>query len=259
MIYNDRYYGISPFIAKWKSDTRLENWLSLKADVSDFWKSVYVLYYQIIDNKYYKGGLNYIEKAVRPLYGLGDVDKATYKDMVYCLHRFGISFEDYCLYGFKDNTSLSYRNSFVADKLRYHYCDILNSPAVRPLMEDKYACYMKFCKFFKRDMSGCYCVEDRDIFTEFVSRHSVFIYKPLNEHSGHGITMLESKDINPEEFFAYRIKNGPFVLEELIVQGKETAMMHPESINSCRVVTFNLQGKIHILGVTWRIGTGKAI
>ena len=259
MIYNDKYFGLSPFIARWKSDTPLENWLSLKADRSDFWKSVYVLYYQITDNKYYKGGLNYIEKAVRPLYGLGDVDKTTFKDMVYCLHRFGISFEDYCLYGFKDNSSLAYRDSFVADKLRYHYCDILNTSAVRPLMEDKYACYRKFCKFFKRDMAGCYSVEDWNIFAEFVSRHSTFIYKPLNEHSGHGITILESEDINPEEFFASKIKNGPFVLEELIVQGKETAMMHPESINSCRVVTFNLQGKIHIIGVTWRIGTGKAI
>lgn len=259
MIYNDKYYGLSPFIARWKSDTPLENWLSLKADGSDFWKNVYVLYYQIVDNKYYKGGLNYIEKAVRPLYGPGDVDKGTFKDMVYCLHRFGISFEDYCLYGFRDNTSFAYRNSFVADKLRYHYCDILNSPAVRPLMEDKYACYLKFRKFFKCEMAGCYSAGDRNVFESFVSRHDRFIYKPLSEHSGQGITMVESGNIDPGQFFDTKIGNGPFVLEELIVQGKGTAMMHPESINSCRVVTFNMHGKIHILGVTWRIGTGKAI
>ena len=255
----DKYFGISPFIAKWKKNTIFENWLSLKADRCKVWKKVYVSYYRLFDRKYYRGGLKYINDIIGPLYGLENLTREIYEDMVYCLHRFGISFEDYCLYDFLHNTSFNYRNSFVADKLRYHYCDILNSIEVRPLMEDKYACYLKFRKFFKREMIGCSSFDDRSIFLDFVSRHSQFIYKPLNEHSGHGIALINVDNLDKEEFFSSKISRGSFVLEELIVQGKETAKIHPESINSCRVVTFNLFGSIHILGVTWRIGTGKSI
>lgn len=56
-----------------------------------------------------------------------------------------------------------------------------------------------------------------------------------------------------------KIKAGSFILEELIIQGKETALMHPQSINSCRVVTFVVNGEVNVLGTTWRVGAGGSI
>lgn len=47
----DKYFGMSPRIAQWKIDTPFENWLSYKADKSEFWKSVYVKYYRFFDKK----------------------------------------------------------------------------------------------------------------------------------------------------------------------------------------------------------------
>lgn len=44
----DKYFGMSPRIAQWKIDTPFENWLSYKADKSEFWKSVYVKYYRFL-------------------------------------------------------------------------------------------------------------------------------------------------------------------------------------------------------------------
>ncbi len=38
--------------AVWKLDTPFENWLSYKADKSEFFKRLYVLYYVIFDNEY---------------------------------------------------------------------------------------------------------------------------------------------------------------------------------------------------------------
>ena len=55
------------------------------------------------------------------------------------------------------------------------------------------------------------------------------------------------------------INKGAFVVEEVIVQGEELSAMHPQSVNSLRVVTFVLGNEVHILGVTWRIGVGDAV
>lgn len=256
----DRYFGISPRIARWKIDTPLENWLSHKADNSEFWKKIYVGYYSIFDREYYEGGVRLAKEAIElhkeelKRYTVDDV----VRDMVYCLHRFGISFQDYCIYGFIDK-KYRCRASFVSDKLRYHYCDILNKENILSLMTDKYACYKKYHKFFKRDVLGCYNETDKGHFLSFADKHKHFIFKPLEEHSGHGIKIVSSKETDINMFFTEMIAKGAFVVEELINQGRETAIMHPQSVNSLRVVTFVLEGKVNIIGVTWRIGVGNAV
>lgn len=130
----DKYFGLSPRIARWKIDTPFENWLSRKADKSLFWKKLYVIFYRIFDNKYYNGGIKLAKEAIelrKEELGMYS-EKYIICDMIYCLHRFGISFQDYCIYGFIDRNS-HYRETFVSDKLRYHYCDILNSENILPL------------------------------------------------------------------------------------------------------------------------------
>ncbi len=184
----DRYFGISPRLTPWKRDNWFENWLSYKADSSDSFKSLYVLYYKLSNRAYYYGGLQLIERYL-------EVYKSKWegyfsrdyliRDMVYCLHRYGISFQDYWIYEFV-NMSNHARESFVPDKLRYYYCDILNDASILPLMTDKYACFKRFREFFKRDVLGVYSQSDLSAFLEFTEKHSRFIYKPIGDHSGHG-------------------------------------------------------------------------
>ncbi len=256
----DKYFGLSSRIFRWRINTPFENWLGRKADNSEFWKRLYVLYYKIFDHKYYVGGLAYINKQIelfKPSCNKSEYDKIL-RDMVYCLHRFGFSFQDYWIYGFwrRDN---AYRLSFVSDKLRYYYCDILNDSSILPLMTDKYACYQKYQKFFKREVLGCYNENDIDKFVDFVEKHSSMIYKPMNDHSGNGIKIISANNVDSSKLFMDLISKGQFVVEELIIQGKETAMIHPESVNSFRVVTFVIDDKVNIIGITWRIGVGSAI
>ena len=96
----DRYFGMSPRIARWKLDTPFENWLGYKADKSEFWKKLYVIYYKIFDRKYYKGGLPFIKEEIELRRGEWGEFNESYivRDMIYCLHRLGISFQDYCIY-----------------------------------------------------------------------------------------------------------------------------------------------------------------
>lgn len=157
----DKYFGMSPRIARWKLNNGFENLLGKWADKSEWGKRLYVFYYQLFDAKYYVGGRPFINKQLDTFKadwkGLRRKDVA--RDMIYCLHRFGINFQDYWIYGFV-NKSHYCRTSFVPDKLRYHYCDILNAPGILPLMTDKYACYQKYKEFFKREVLGCYQLDD---------------------------------------------------------------------------------------------------
>lgn len=257
----DRYFGQSPRIARWKIDNGFENWLSYKADNSNFWKRLYVLFYRIFDHKYYVGGMPFINEWLDKYQSkwqgkFNRVDLV--HDMVYCLHRYGISFQDYWIYEFPFKSN-SAREDFVSDKLRYHYCDILNESSVLPLTTDKYACYKRFKDFFKRDVLGVYSFEDLEKFKDFLSNHSCFIFKPLNEHSGRGIELLHTKDIQIHDFLEKKLLHGPFVVEEVIQQGEEVAIMHSACVNSFRVVTFRLDSEVKIIGVTWRIGSGNSV
>lgn len=255
----DKYFGISPRIARWKLNTPFENWLGYKADYSELWKKLYVLYYRIFDSKYYKAGIPFIKEAIKSRKEEWKNYDENYiiRDMIYCLHRFGLSFQDYCVYNLINKNSL-YKESFVSDKLRYYYCDILNAKEILPLMTDKYQCYQKYKKFFKRNVIGCFSEKDYPIFKEFVNKHREFIYKPLEEHSGHGISKY-LLNVNEKDFFNQKLKKGPFVLEEIIEQDSYLANVHPQSVNTFRVVTFTIGKNVNILGITWRIGLGDAV
>jgi hypothetical protein len=258
----DRYFKQSPRIACWKINNRFENWLSYMADNSAFFKRLYVLFYRVFDHKYYVGGMPYIcEWLAKYQTTWGGQFKREYlvRDMIYCLHRYGISFQDYWIYDFPFKSNVA-RENFVSDKLRYHYCDILNDRTVLPLTTDKYACYKRFKEFFKRDVLGIYSAIDFEVFEKFTLNHSKFIFKPLDEHSGRGIELVHTKDIDVRLFFEKKLSKGPFVVEEVIVQGEEVAKMHSACVNSFRVVTFRLpNNEVKIIGVTWRIGSGSSV
>lgn len=50
----EQYFALSPRIAKWKLNSSFENWLSYKADSSEFWKRCYMDLIGIGCNQYDK-------------------------------------------------------------------------------------------------------------------------------------------------------------------------------------------------------------
>lgn len=257
----DKYFGLSRRIAGWKLDTRLENWLSYHADTSEFWKRLYVMYYRLLDRQYYKAGVPKIKNAITAYSDkLGRYnEKYIICDMVYCLHRFGISFTDYCIYDFVDKSTVC-RNSFVSDKLRHYYSELVNAPEAFDLLNDKYACYLAYRPYYKRRVLGLYKDEDRQLFIDFVCGQRSFIFKPLSGNCGNGVMFVTLADAGEAgSFFDEHISKGGFVVEEPIHQGHELALLHPESINTCRVSTFVVKGHVYINAVTLRIGVGRSI
>ena len=256
----DRYFGISSRITKWKESSLFEQEMSDSAQSNFESRRLYCEYYKNIDPVYYERGKEFAQKLIKEncLDFEGSTFEDIYNDMVYCLHRYGLSFQDYLIYNLYNKSEYS-RGQFVSDKLRYYYCDILNGPDVYNLMTDKLKCYEEYNRFYKREVIPVINQEDKSGFLKFVSLHRNFIYKPLNEHSGHGITIINSSEVDPQKWFEEKIQTGPGIIEELIMQGETLNIINPNSINSCRVLTFRIDREVTIIGVTLRMGDGRGI
>lgn len=257
---SDRYFGISDRIAKWKDISGFEEQLGRAAENSWESRRLYAEYYRQLDSEYYEKGKEF---ALRLYENNQDPTKpedfeVTYIDMVYCLHRYGLSFQDYCIYGLHNKSEHS-RRQFVADKLRYHYCDILNGKDVSELMTDKYACYTAYRQFFKRKVVPVLSNRDKEEFLEFIKENDSIVYKPLTDHSGHGISLVKTREIDTERWFDETVSERPGIVEELIIQGSEMSRLNPKSVNTCRVMTFTIGEKANIIGVTLRIGVGDSM
>lgn len=256
----DRYFGISDRIARWKEPSDFEEKLGNAAEGS--WKArlLYVDYYRQLNEEYYEKGKIFAHSLFTANRDESKSDnfEDTYIDMVYCLHRYGLSFQDYCIYNLQ-NKSEYCRKQFIADKLRYHYCDILNGKEIDALMTDKYACYLAYKPFFKRKVIPLRSSDDKISFLKFVEENDQFIFKPLTDHSGHGVTLIRTKDIDPEEWFETMVRDKPGVAEELIVQGEVLNKLNPGAVNTCRVAAFKIGLDVTIIGVTLRIGVGESI
>ena len=179
--------------------------------------------------------------------------------MIYSLHRFGASFEEYFIFKFYD-LNADGRRKFNTLKMQYGYCELVNDSNIRNLFEDKGKCYELFKPYYKRDLLVVTSKEDKQDLIRFIELHPSFIYKPLNGHSGMGITIYRECDSkNTAEIEKIMEQgDGKFVVEELIIQAPEMAVLHKESINTIRIATFTINGKVDILGTALRVGTGKA-
>ncbi len=248
-------------IARWKIDTPFENWLSRRADNSNLFKTLYCTYYSVFDKKYYKNGIAMAEKVYNTYNGqelFGNNKKAVIKDMIYCLHRFGFSFNEYFLYELYKKNTMG-RDEFVADKMRYEYYCIMNTDEGKKLLRDKGKTYELFKPYFKRECLKVYSVEDRQSFLDYVKKHDRFIYKPIGEDCGRGVRIITSLEHEPEKLFDGLLASGHFILEELICQSDEMAKFHKSSINTVRVVTINCKDGVHALYSFYRMGRGGAI
>ena len=256
----DRYFGISKRIVEWKEVSEFEEILSKAAEDDRLARHLYVEYYRLKNEIYFEKGRSL---AYDLLQKDQDIDpsedlKAVYDDMVYCLHRYGLSFQDYCIYGLH-NKSEYCRKQFVSDKLRYHYCDLLNAPEVYEIMTDKYLCYTVYKPFFKREVVPVLSESDKDNFLRFVKNNHDFIYKPLEDHSGHGVELIHADKINPSEWFDDMIANHRGIVEEVIKQGDPLNKLNSHSVNTCRVETFTIGDEVYIMGATLRMGVGDSI
>lgn len=217
--------------------------------------------------KYYKNGLPFIRKEIEKQrknlksFTKNELsDRWLVRDMIYSLHRFGINFTEYFIFKFWTLNSIG-KDQY--NNLRYQYglCELVNESNIREIFDDKGKTYDLFKIFYKRDLLSIKNKSECSNFLSFVGKHSSFIVKPLKGVCGRGIQIIRNvANQDAENIFSNLMKDyGEFIVEELIEQGEEMAILHKESINTLRLATFKIKDEIHIYGAAIRMGTGKAI
>ena len=183
------------------------------------------------------------------------------RDMVYCKMQYHIMFNEYFLYNFRyKNKSNCSRKGFIPNADRRKYLRLLGTEKGRVILNNKYMAYKELKKFYKRDMIRIAPDSDFKEFEDFIKKHPIFVKKPINKSLGSGVALVNSKKYkNSKTLFDDLLKGGVTILEEQVFQHEKMASLHPESLNTVRVVTYmNENGEVIIHLPFIKIGQGDS-
>lgn len=188
---------------------------------------------------------------------------------VYDYWMYGLATEEEFYLHFLDKTAEE-KEQFITHMNRLVYMRHLNKKEDEHLLTNKYETYKLLKEYYKRDVIYIENNADYPIFEAFVEKHKDFVIKPVGMATSIGVCK-KSLDLKmtPKEQFEEIIKSVDYIrkqykwatekgviIEELIKQGKEMSVLHPESINSIRFTTIMTGNQVHIWYPVVRIGMG---
>ena len=183
-------------------------------------------------------------------------------DMLIEAKRYSFGFEEYFMYHFYD-ISKRERRTFVSDRERIGYCERMNNINNMIIFDDKSLTYKYYKKYYHRDLVGVIKggEHSKKEFEHFFSKHPKFIVKPFDGACGIGIKIVDCTDKDYRQVFNKLLREYPegFVVEELIIQSKEMAKLHPQSVNTLRITTIRFENRVDIIHPFMRCGRGDAV
>ena len=183
-------------------------------------------------------------------------------DFIWCRIRYGASIYNYISFEFFKLCARE-RNTFLTDIRSERIIRGLKkplSPKEKDLLNDKCQTNALFSKLVHREWIDA-STADEDQIRAFLQRHDQFIQKPSSKAKGEGVEKKDSRQVlsNFSSFIA-EIKNGKWLLEEVVKQHSEMNAVNPTSINTLRVASIrDTAGNVHIVGVSLRGGMMGAV
>ncbi len=157
---------------------------------------------------------------------------------------------DYVFYGF-DKYSPSYRKLFLRDYDQYITYGMFNigSGGGKSGQYERYGHDIIGRDWLRVDKTP---IEE---LKEFITTNKKVIFKPGTGSCGKGVFSFDMADGNKamEEAILSVIGND-YVCEQFIEQHEKLSALHPQSVNSVRVLALNDHGTPHIIAATLKIG-----
>ena len=192
---------------------------------------------------------------------------------------FAIATYDYWQYGIDTPEEFSHEQlgashdkkcRYITCRNRFKYIDYLNKKEDMHLLRNKWHAYLLLNDAYRREVLLLESEQDFPAFEAFCQRHPTFVVKPVGLGLSLGVRKVEVGDTDPHTLFdqlfiEIETENGHWnsgtekgvLVEELIEQGEEMAVLHPASVNSVRMYTINFgDGDIRMWYPCIRIGTG---
>lgn len=177
-----------------------------------------------------------------------DTDRMDYlkMDMLFCYYNYGADFDEYFLFQLEYKPHIL-RNEFLTQNHRKYYAKMFNKPENNSLFRDKDRTAERFKEFYHRDVIAVCGMEDLDKLKDFTAKHKEFIVKPRSAHFGMGVHKERAdRFATPEALLEELIKEGDVVVEELIKQSDRMGCLHPQSVNTVRLITvLDKEGQCH--------------
>jgi hypothetical protein len=162
------------------------------------------------------------------------------------------------------------KREYLTYRGRFLYIDYLNKKEDMHLLRNKWHAYQLLKDAYKREVLLLESEQDFPAFAAFCQRHPTFVVKPVGLGQSLGVRKVEVGDADLRALFnqlftEIETENGHWnsgtdngvLVEELIEQGEEMAVLHPASVNSVRMYTINFgNGDIRMWYPCIRIGTG---
>lgn len=173
---------------------------------------------------------------------LNDVHKKTGKNKVYiffdiiiCGFKYQAGYIDYNLFEMY-NMNRYERSTVITRGINNEIIKKYNDPEYMKIFNDKIKFNERFNKYLKRDwleLTG----NNKKEFAKFCEKHPKFVAKPTKESCGKGVEIIDSTDKKIYDLYNELYNNKQILVEEIAVQCKKLSDLHPDSINTLRVVT----------------------
>lgn len=179
-------------------------------------------------------------------------------DIVRCgiLHQAGyVDYEFYNMINLKHRE----RKMIMTRGRNNHYVSKLNSKDCFHYFDNKNEFNELFNKYLNRDWM--YLNKDNlDDFKKFTKKHKEIIVKPNDLSCGKGVRKIDTSKENIEKLFSELNENRLFLVEEVAKQNKEMNKLHPDSVNTVRLVTVvSDYGVVSVVAGVVRMGTGHNV
>lgn len=200
--------------------------------------------------------MNYILGVVKDKCGQNKV--RTFFDILWCAARYGAGYYDYAMYGFYDLTGKQ-RDTYLTRVRNRKISDLMNDPAFHDDFDDKLRFNETFRRFLRRETLNGETATPRQM-AEFAAGQEYIFAKINHGDCGRGVERLRVADFaSPDSMLAYIREHKLVVLEHQLIQHPDMARLHPNSVNTMRIVTDNVNGNVTIAYIIVKMGTGGSV
>ena len=182
------------------------------------------------------------------------------RDLAFSKKHYKCANNEYFMFDFWHKSDKK-RKTFITGIKKREYIHMLNTDESIEILKDKYATYELFRDLYKRDVIEINNEKDYKKYEEFIKKHPRFIKKSNNLACGKSIEIIKIKEDNKKDIFDnFLEESNSTILEELVIQSSEMSELHPESVNTVRIITFlDEDGSIKIKYPFLRVGVGSSI
>ncbi len=197
--------------------------------------------------------MNQMMEVVKKKSGHGKA--RTFCDMLWCAARYGAGYYDYTMFGFYDMNGKQ-RNTYLTRVRNKKVCDIMNQDGFGELFDDKLQFNPRFEAFLHRRVLNAKTATVEEM-EDFLKDQEYFFAKPNRGTCGNGIEKCRTADFpSAEAALEYVRKKDLLVLEQVLPQHPDMARLHPQSVNTMRIVTDRVDDVVHIAYIVVKIGRG---